>query len=217
MGSKKYKEEGYQVEFIEKLHGWSHAFGAVLGLAGFAVLIYLVDDPRPYLIPSLIVYSLALIFLFSASTFYHLVSGEKLKSRLRVVDHIGIYLLIAGSYTPVCAILLNGSKGWIILTTVWAIALFGTILKLAYPQRYHKLALILYLVMGWLIALDFSYLLANTSTTGIWLLGLGGAAYTIGIVFYIIKKIPFNHLIWHVFVLLGAISHWFFIATDVVS
>ena len=209
------KAYGYSEAYLEKLHGWSHAVGVILALVGFVVLLAIPSQQGPYLLPSLIIYSVAVLFLFSSSTVYHLATGEKLKSRLRIMDHIGIYLLIAGTYTPVCVMVLGDSKGWLLLGTVWGIALVGILLKLLFPARFHKLALVLYLVMGWLIALDFQYLVENTSSMGIWLLGVGGAAYTIGIVFYIMKKIPFNHLIWHGFVLVGAIAHWFFVALEV--
>ena len=205
----------YPEAYLEKLHGWSHALGVVLAIAGTVILLYLSEEPGPYQIPSLLVYSLSVLFLFAASTSYHLAREEGLKSKLRIVDHIGIYLLIAGTYTPVCVMLLGNSRGWLLLGIVWAIAFGGTVLKLLFPTRWHTLALVLYLLMGWLIALDFTYLLNHTSTAGISLLAGGGAAYTIGIVFYIWEKLPFNHLIWHGFVLAGAVSHWFFIALEV--
>lgn len=202
--------------YIEKLHGWSHAIGVFLGIIGFWVLLTLPTADGPYTTPALVVYSISILFLFSASTLYHLAGVEPLKSRLRILDHIGIYLLIAGTYTPVCAITLWGSKGWLLLSLVWGIALAGTLLKLVFPNKYHGLALVLYLVMGWLIVLDFSNLILNTTAEGIWLLGAGGIFYTVGIVFYMVKRIPYNHLIWHGLVLLGAVSHWVFIATEVV-
>jgi len=127
------------------------------------------------------------------------------------LDHISIYYLIAGTYTPVCLSLLPGSKGWLLFYLVWGIALLGTFLKLFYTGRFEAFSLILYGVMGWLIVIDLPYLIKNLSTSGLTYLALGGAFYTIGILFYALKKIPFNHLIWHIFVLAGAASHWMLI------
>ncbi|MEM6866522.1 MAG: hemolysin III family protein, partial [Bacteroidota bacterium] len=126
-----------------------------------------------------------------------------------------IYYLIAGTYTPVCLLFLAESKGWLLFYLVWGIALVGTVLKLFFTGKFEVFSLILYGVMGWLIVLDFSSLVEKISTDSLFWLGLGGAFYTIGILFYAIRKIPFNHFIWHLFVLGGAISHWVFIKKEV--
>lgn len=162
----------------------------------------------PYLKESIIIYSISLILLFTASTVYHAVRNPKVKRKLRILDHISIYYLIAGTYTPVCLTVLLPSKGWLLFYLVWGIALFGTILKLFFTGKFETFSLVLYGVMGWLIVIDLPYLLEHMSATGLLYLSLGGAFYTIGILFYAIKKIPYNHLIWHLFVLGGAISHW---------
>src|SRR5690606_31708435 len=165
----------------------------------------------PFLRSSVTVYCLSLVLLFSASTAYHSTESPKRKKRLRILDHISTYYLIAGTYTPVCLSLLPGSKGWLLFYLVWGIALLGTFLKLFYTGRFEAFSLILYGVMGWLIVIDLPYLTKNLSTSGLTYLALGGAFYTIGILFYALKKIPFNHLIWHIFVLAGAASHWMLI------
>jgi hemolysin III len=134
-----------------------------------------------------------------------------LKKKLRILDHISIYYLIAGTYTPVCLTVLLPSKGLLLFFLVWGIALFGTVLKLFFTGKFEVFSLVLYGVMGWLIIIDVPYLVEHLSGTGLLYLSLGGAFYTLGIVFYAIKRIPYNHLIWHFFVLGGAIAHWFLV------
>jgi hemolysin III len=204
------------IEKVEKFNTLSHALGAILAVFGTVVLITTNNDPTFYPVFGIIVYSVTLISMLVVSTMYHAINNVKWKRRLRILDHINIYYLIAGTYTPVALITLIEGNGWLIFYTVWGIALFGTLLKLFFTGKYEILSLLLYLIMGWLIVLDFQNLLNNSSEKGIQLLMLGGAFYTIGIVFYAIRKIPYNHFIWHLFVLAGAISHWFFIYIDVI-
>ncbi|KAB5485728.1 MULTISPECIES: PAQR family membrane homeostasis protein TrhA [Flagellimonas] len=192
----------------EKWNAYSHAFGIVLAMVGSVFLFREELCGTPYLKGSLIAYSLSLVLLFVASTIYHAVQNPKLKKKLRILDHISIYYLIAGTYTPVCLTVLLPSKGWLLFYLVWGIALFGTVLKIFFTGKFEVFSLLLYGVMGWLIVIDLPYLMGHMSSTGLLYLGLGGAFYTIGILFYAVKKIPFNHLIWHIFVLGGAVSHW---------
>ncbi|MCK0146851.1 hemolysin III family protein [Arenibacter sp. F26102] len=200
----------------EKLNTLSHALGIFLGLIGFIALIEYAGEQTFYGTFSIIVYSFTVLLLFTVSTLYHRVRNPNWKSKLRILDHISIYFLIAGTYTPVALILLEKGNGWFIFYTVWGIAAAGTILKLFYTGKYEFISVFLYLAMGWLIVLDLDNLLSNTTTIGLGTLFLGGAFYTLGILFYAIEKIPYNHFIWHLFVLGGAISHWFFILIDVV-
>jgi len=200
----------------EKLNAISHGIGIVLGIVGLYFLLMENGNKTTFAIHSIIVYSLSIIVLFTASTLYHSVANFDLKKKLRILDHISIYLLIAGTYTPVALITLEPVNGWLIFYIVWGFAAIGTILKIFFTGKYEVISLLLYLAMGWLIVLDFQSLLENTSKMGVQLLMLGGAFYTIGIVFYTWRRIPYNHLIWHFFVLGGAISHWLFIYYDVV-
>ncbi len=204
-----------QTRFEERLNTWSHAIGALLGIAGLIVLI-LQQDNAPWSMFSVLTYGISMIILFSASTLYHAVKTEKRKHYFRIIDHISIYLLIAGTYTPVLLLMLADSKGWPLFYTVWAIAFFGVFLKLFYTGRFEVFSTLLYLVMGWLIVFDFSALAERMQTNGLLFLFAGGLFYTVGIVFYAINKIPYNHVIWHVFVLAGAISHYFMILWFVV-
>ncbi|SDQ94475.1 PAQR family membrane homeostasis protein TrhA [Flagellimonas zhangzhouensis] len=192
----------------EKLNAYSHALGILLAIIGAFFLFQNELHTIPYLKKSVLVYSISLIVLFAASTVYHAVENPRWKKKLRILDHISIYYLIAGTYTPVCLTVLLPSKGWLLFYAVWGIALFGTILKIFFTGKFEAFSLVLYGVMGWLIVIDLPYLLSHMSASGLFYLSLGGAFYTIGILFYAIKKIPYNHLIWHFFVLGGAISHW---------
>lgn len=200
----------------EKLNAISHGIGILLGIIGFYLLLKFDTQKTEYSTISLVVYSISIILLFLASTLYHYVSTQSVKMKLRVLDHICIYYLIAGTYTPVALITLEDGNGWLIFYTIWGIAIAGTILKLFFTGKFEVLSLILYLFMGWLVVFDLQNLLSNTSKTGLYLLMLGGFFYTTGIFFYAFKRIPYNHLIWHFMVLGGAISHWLYIAFAVI-
>jgi hemolysin III len=200
----------------EELNAISHGLGVIFGVFGLFFLLAQNTQKTTYATLSILIYSLCFIILFAASTLYHSVSNFNLKQKFRVIDHISIYLLIAGTYTPVALINLEAGNGWLIFYIVWAFAGIGTILKIFFTGKFEVISLLLYLAMGWLIVLDFQNLLDNTSTLGTQLLFLGGAFYTLGIIFYAWKRIPYNHFIWHLFVLGGAISHWLFIFYDVV-
>nr|WP_321245285.1 hemolysin III family protein [uncultured Psychroserpens sp.] len=200
-----------QTPFEERLNAWSHGVGAALGIAGLILLIVSLQSQTPFALFSVVIYGLSIIILFLASTFYHAVKGEKRKHYFRVVDHISIYLLIAGTYSPVLLITLPDSLGWTLFYTVWGIAAFGVILKLFFTGRFETFSTLLYLVMGWLVVFDFSTLADRMASNGLYLLFAGGAFYTLGIIFYAIEKIPYNHVIWHLFVLGGAICHFFMV------
>jgi hemolysin III len=205
----------YSYHREEQLNTLSHAFGIVLGIIGFILMWQIGGGPAKNTLFPVLVYSSSIILLFTASTLYHLVSTPNVKARLRILDHISIYYLIAGTYTPVALITLADGNGWLIFFLIWGFALFGTVLKVFFTGRYEVFSLLLYLFMGWLIIFDISNLIESTSRSGLILLALGGAFYTGGIFFYVKRSIPYNHLIWHIFVLGGAISHWLYIYFEV--
>ena len=204
------------LEKEEKFNTISHGIGALLAIVGMVLLIQENNHKSEYATWGIVIYSLSLISMLSISTIYHAVYNKVWKLRMRILDHINIYYLIAGTYTPVALITLINGNGWLIFFAVWGIASVGTILKLFFTGKFEIISLLLYLAMGWLIVFDFQNLVDNTSELGIQLLMLGGAFYTIGIIFYAVRRIPYNHFIWHLFVLAGAICHWFFIYLDVV-
>lgn len=205
-----------QTKLEEQLNAWSHGIGAALGIAALILLIVYADDSKPWSLFSVIVYGISIIILFLASTFYHAVKGEKRKHYFRIVDHISIYLLIAGTYTPVLLITLSDSLGWPLFWTVWGIAAFGVILKLFFTGRFELFSTLLYLVMGWLIIFDFTNLSNAIGPNGVLWLFAGGLSYTIGIIFYALHKVPYFHVVWHLFVLGGAICHFFMIFNHVI-
>lgn len=200
----------------ELLNTISHAVGAIFGSIGLFLLLSENSEKTPYATISIVIYSFTFISMFLASSFYHYVRNPDLKKKLRVVDHINIYFLIAGTYTPISLIMLIDGKGWAIFYTVWGIAAVGTLLKFFLTGKFEILSLVLYLAMGWLVVYDFDNILDYTSSQGIELLFLGGAFYTLGIIFYAIDRIPYNHFIWHLFVLGGAVSHWLMIYNHVI-
>jgi len=197
------------IRLEERLNAFSHGIGVVLGVVGLVLLIAYSNSTLE--VVSVSVYGTSVIILFLASTLYHSVLEESKRHYFRIVDHISIYLLIAGTYTPVTLITLSESRGWLLFGLVWGIAAIGTILKLFFTGKFNAFSTLLYLIMGWLIIFDFSYLVDHMATNGLLLLFSGGLFFTVGIVFYAIHKIPYNHVIWHFFVLAGAICHFFMI------
>jgi len=194
----------------------THGIGLVLSLVGFFLLIYFDTGKSPESIIAVLLYGTSLTVLYFASTLYHYVKKESRKQKLRILDHISIYLLIAGTYSPLVLITLPESKGWLLFWLVWGMAGAGTILKLFFTGKYEKLSLILYVLMGWLIVLDLPVLLEKIDITGLFLLFLGGFFYTTGILFYVRHRLPYHHVIWHLFVLLGSLSHFLFIFLKVI-
>jgi hemolysin III len=199
-----------QSSFEEKLNALTHGIGAVLGLIGLVLLIAFDTHKTTNSLFSVVVYGSSVLLLFTASTLYHSVTDDKRKYYFRILDHISIYFLIAGTYTPVLVIILFDSLGWILLYIVWGIVAFGVVLKLFFTGKYEVFSSLLYLAMGWLIVFDFSEL-SNKINEGTLFLIAGGVSYTIGILFYAIKRIPYNHVIWHLFVLMGALCHFLMI------
>ena len=194
----------------------SHGLGILLGFSGLFILLAFDTGKTSFSTFGIVVYGLTLMMLYSASTIYHLMKAERKKTLWRKIDHIGIYFLIAGTYTPVALITLETGSGWFIFYTVWGIAAAGSIIKLFYTGKYEIFSLLAYLFMGWLILFDLQDLITKVTDLGVFLLMLGGAFYTLGIIFYVVQKIPYHHFIWHLFVLGGSISHFFFIFLDVI-
>ncbi|MFH6605169.1 hemolysin III family protein [Maribacter algicola] len=200
----------------EKLNSASHGLGAFFAVVGMFALLSKNSEKTNFATFGVLVYSFTLITMFFVSSAYHATKNPKTKRVLRIVDHINIYFLIAGTYTPVALITLYYGNGWTIFYIVWSIAIAGTFFKLFYTGKLEFVSLLLYVAMGWLIVLDFDNLMNYTSYRGIWLLFLGGIFYTLGIFFYAFQRIQYNHFIWHLFVLAGALCHWLFIYCEVV-
>jgi len=195
--------------FEEKINIITHGLGIILSVFAF-VLLYTkgVETNSAINLFSYTVYGLSLIILYTASTIYHSSKTENVRIKLNVFDHSSIYILIAGTYTPYSLITLNGTTGWWIFATIWSFAIVGVILKLFFTGRFKILSTSMYVLMGWLIVFAIKPMMNNLSTDGLMWLLAGGISYTVGAVIYSIKKIKFNHAIFHVFVLIGSICHF---------
>ena len=188
----------------------THFIGLLLSIIGISYLIYTNSDLPILSFAGIIFFGFGLISVYLSSTLYHFVSEPALKEKLRIFDHISIYYLIAGSYAPVCLITLLDQSGIYILICVTIIAIFGTFFKLLYIGKFEKLSLFLYLIMGWVIIVDIKSLFENLELNAIILLILSGLSYSLGTVFYSMKK-KYAHTIWHLFVLAGSVFHFFLI------
>lgn len=194
----------------EKVNHLTHLIGLLFSLVGFPVLIIHSSlNGDAWHIASYTVYGATLILLYFASTYYHGCKKLHRKETLKVVDHACIYLLIAGSYTPFTLGPLRGTTGWILLSIEWSIAIAGILFKIFAINRFQTFSLITYLLMGWLVVICWSKLIATLTTTALVLMGLGGLSYTLGALFFIWENLPFNHGIWHLFVLGGSGCHYF--------
>jgi hemolysin III len=188
----------------------SHGIAALLSIVGTIILIrYAQSIENPKLLLSFLIYGFGIIFLFSASTLYHSFSGEIIKKKLRVFDHIGIYLMIAGTYTPFMWVSVDNIWGTVILVSVWTIAAAGVLFKIFFTGRFQKLSLISYLVMGWFLVLGAKQMIDAIDSNGLWLLLAGGLSFTVGTIFYRWHSLPYHHAIWHIFVMLGGGFHYF--------
>ncbi|WP_320824095.1 PAQR family membrane homeostasis protein TrhA [Reinekea sp.] len=188
----------------------THGIGSVLAITGLVVLLIVtIPTSDPWQVVSASIYGTTLVFMFLASTLYHSIQPPAIRQILRQVDHLAILYLIAGSYTPFTLISLRGAWGWSLFGVVWGLTLVGTVLQLSPARKVKALMVTLYLLMGWAVLFAIKPLIANMAPGGLMLLFSGGLAYSVGIVFYINKRIPFNHAIWHLFVLAGAILHYF--------
>lgn len=193
----------------EIAHSVTHGLGIVLSIAGLIAMLVVSErsgDVR-HVVASM-VYGVTLILLYLASTLYHGIPWPKAKRVLKVLDHSAIYLLIAGTYTPFTLISLRGGWGWTLFGLVWGMALLGITLKVAAIGRFQWLSIALYLGMGWLVV-ALRPLIEAVSPAGVQLLFLGGLSYTLGVVFYKWRRLPYHHAVWHLFVLAGSVFHFF--------
>jgi len=199
----------YYSPIEEKININSHAIGFILSLVAAILLVTHASlHGNVWHIVSFSIFGASLIILYVASTCYHSAQKPELRSRLRIIDHASIYVLIAGTYTPFTLVTLNGSIGWVIFGITWGLALSGIILKLFFTGKYDLISTLMYVFMGWVIVFAIKPLINNLSLEGLLWLVAGGMAYTIGAILYSIKKIKFNHAIFHVFVFFGSFSHF---------
>lgn len=199
------------MEHGEKFNTYTHLLGALLALAGGAVLVVqgaLAHDA--WKVVSFSIYAATLVLLYSSSTLYHNARQGRLKHWLRMLDHNAIYLLIAGTYTPFALVSLRGAWGWSLFGVVWGLALLGILQELWLPRKTRLVSLVIYVLMGWLAVIAVVPLVETLSWHGFAWVAAGGLVYTLGIVFYINdQRFRHWHGIWHLFVLAGSVLHYF--------
>jgi hemolysin III len=197
----------------EILNSITHGIGVLLSIAGLVLLLVFAATTGygdAWKFVSFSIYGASLIVLFTASTLYHGIQNKRIKKFLNIFDHAAIFVLIAGTYTPFTLVSLRGPWGWSIFGVVWGLAIAGVVFKLFfYTDRLRMLSAVIYLMMGWIILVAIRPLIQEVPVGGLYWLLAGALFYSLGIVFYIRRKNRFNHVIWHLFVLAGAISHFF--------
>ncbi|CAG21840.1 MULTISPECIES: PAQR family membrane homeostasis protein TrhA [Photobacterium] len=203
-------KQGYSVA-EEIANSVSHGLGLIFGIVGLVLLLNQGNAANAGFMSmaSLSIYGSSIILLYLASTLYHAIPYERAKRALKTFDHSAIFLLIAGTYTPFLLISLRTPLAITLMSVIWGLAIIGIALKIIFVYRFKRLSLITYLTMGWLSVIVIYQLAISISTGGLVLLGLGGVIYSLGVFFYVNKRIPYNHAIWHMFVLGGTVCHFF--------
>ncbi len=194
----------------EIAHSITHGVGVLLSIAALVILVTLSAlRGNAWHVVSSVVFGATLIFLYTASTLYHSITHPRAKKILRVLDHSAIFLLIAGTYTPFTLVTLRGGWGWTLFVVVWGLALVGIVYKITASNRFRLLSVLLYLGMGWLVLVAIEPMVATMPVPGLILLLAGGLCYTLGVIFFVWRQLPYSHAVWHVFVLAGSICHFF--------
>lgn len=194
----------------ERANAWMHGLGLVLSVLGLFVLaLYSIYQRNWTAFVCCGIFSVTMVMTYASSMFYHSATREEWKRLLQVVDHVCIYLLIAGSYTPIAVLGVKGSWGWALLSFAWSFAVIGIALKILIKRRYHLVETMLYLLMGWAAMAVIVPLYTNLPALGFGLLVAGGLAYSLGVIFYLNDRLPYNHAIWHLFVMAGSACHFF--------
>lgn len=202
-------EQGYSLA-EEVANSISHGIGLLFGIVGLVLLLTQAVEAKAttMAITSYSLYGGSMILLYLASTLYHAIPHQRAKFWLKRLDHCAIYILIAGTYTPFLLVGLKSPLAHGLMVVIWSLALVGVLFKLAFIHRFEALSVITYLLMGWLSLIVVYQLAMKLSPGGIWLLAAGGITYSLGVIFYVAKRIPYNHAIWHGFVLGGSVCHF---------
>ncbi len=203
------KEFGASISLEELLNSVTHGLGLLLSVAGIAFLLAIaIKHGTAWHVVGSAIYGATLMSLYLASTLYHALPSPQWKRLLRVLDHSAIYLLIAGTYTPFMLVNLRGGWGWSLLAIIWGCAMAGILCKVFFVNRFPALSTALYVAMGWLVVVAVRPVLTHVSAAGVRWLVAGGVTYTLGVVFFATRRIPYAHAIWHVFVVAGSICHY---------
>ncbi len=196
----------------------SHGTGSLLAIAGTVVLIVLCAiTADAWSVVSASIYGASLIILYTMSTLYHAITHEKAKKFFRIMDHNTIFFLIAGTYTPYTLVTLRGALGWVLFGIVWGAAIIGIVLNSIDLERFRKPSVVCYVLMGWVIIIAIKPMLETLPKASLTMLLVGGVCYTVGIIFYALKKVKWFHSIWHLFTVAGSILHYFSILTALVK
>ncbi len=195
----------------------SHGVGSVLAIGGTVVLIVVsAIFSDVWAVVSSAIYGASLIILYTMSTLYHAIANEKAKKFFRIMDHNTIFFLIAGTYTPITLAILRGTLGWILFGVVWGAAIIGIVLNSIDLEKFSKPSIVCYIAMGWVVIFAIKPLIAQTSEFFLLFLILGGVFYTLGVIFYAIKKIKYFHSVWHLFTVAGSAFHFFAILFEII-
>ena len=204
---KTYRQLSVGEEIINSI---THGIGALLSIAAMVILIMVASrNGDIWHLVSFSIYGSSLILLYLSSTLYHSFTNPKIKSLFARFDHISIFLLIAGTYTPILLTSIRGVWGWSLFGIIWAMAIIGAVIRSVYLHRFRKLMVAVYLVMGWMAVVAAKQIYQSLPATSLIFLVLGGVAYSIGVIFYMWRSLKYAHGIWHIFVLAGSILHFF--------
>jgi hemolysin III len=193
----------------EIFHSISHGIGAGLSIAGLTLLVVLAVMRGDVLqVVSFSIYGASLVLLYLASTLYHSFQQPRVKRVFKIMDHAAVFLLIAGTYTPLLLVGVRGSWGVTLLVIIWGIAALGVGFKILFKERFQKISVLAYVLMGWLGVVAARLIVQSIPAGGLIWIGVGGVIYTLGVIFYMLKKVPYMHAVWHLFVLGGSICHF---------
>ena len=212
MARQKRVEESYRTLSLgeEIFNSVTHGIGTLLSIAALVLLVVFASiKGNAWHIVSFSIYGATLVLLYLASTLYHSFKKEKIKNLFARFDHAAIFLLIAGTYTPFVLTTIRGALGWTIFGIIWGLAITGVVIRSIYLTRFHKIMVGIYLAMGWMFLIVIVPMVRNLPVSSIIFLFLGGAFYSIGVIFYSWKSLKYGHGIWHLFVLAGSIMHFF--------
>lgn len=188
----------------------THGIGALLSVVALVILIIVAGKRGDmWHLVSFSIYGFTLVLLYLSSTLYHSFTKPRIKNLFARFDHVSIFLLIAGTYTPILLTTIRGTRGWILFGIIWGLALTGAIIRSIYLHRFRKLMVAVYLGMGWMFVLAGKQIILNLPSISLTYLVAGGLAYSIGVIFYMWRKLPYSHGIWHLFVLAGSMLHFF--------
>ena len=187
----------------------THAVGVLLSIVALVLMVvFAAENGDPYFIVAVSIFGATLILLYLMSTLYHSFRHPKVKHVFRVFDHSCIYLLIAGSYTPFTLVSMRGGWGWTLFGITWGLALCGIVFKIFFTKRFNILSTLMYIALGWLVVVAAKPIITSVPTGGIVWLFAGGMLYTSGVVFYVWRRVPYHHAIWHLFVMAGSFCHF---------